>query len=222
MPSIMEVSSPEPSLNVVLPVALTQLYFKSLALWPSGFEQNMGYNCAFEDDPEKAAQLRPDLTISVFAVPAGFRALEEDKIHVKRLIVASPKLLRQTRITKPIDLEQFPYATLSRLDCKYFYVTTPRGDTMVIEPRESFNANDPFAAHEAARLGIAFAVLPEWMVLDDLDSGALISLLPSWPPQTHIIRVRISRQCTYPAETRALAKLMLEKLKNIQGIEVRN
>jgi len=206
------------SLRVVLPVALTQLYFKSLDLWPGDCSGEFRYECVFEDDPHKISRLRPDVTISIRESQTRFKPLSEGQMKVRRVIVVSPDLIKNTTVKTPKDLELFPFATLTRANCRYFYVTTPAGETMVIEPRRSFGSNDLFAAHEAAKHGIAFAVLPKFMVEDDLYSGRLISLLPAWLTQPYIVQSEISSNCQNLVKAQKLSSSLLEKMNTIPGI----
>lgn len=209
-------------LRIVLPVALTRLYFKITDLSRSRLVQNIDYMCSFEDDAQKIARIKPDVWLSLVPDPHGVAASRKGAVRVRRLIVASPKLLGSVHVRQPKHLEDMPYATLSRAEPARFYVNTPHGETMEITPGCRFNSNDVFAAHEAANLGIAYAVLPKLMVMDDLNSGRLISLLPAWTPKESVLTISVSPACEFPEQAALLAHLMLSKLAQIPGVTFRS
>jgi len=206
--------------SVILPVALTELYLKSKELWPSDSAKGFSYSCMFEDDLAKISEIQPDLAITMTKHSMDSQSIDRDSLIVKRVIVASRDLVGDATISKPADLEKLPYATLDRSTCKHFFVTTPYGETMVVESKKVVGSNNLFAAHEAVKHGIAYAVLPKFMVLEDIRNGALISLIPKWPPQPYIIRTAISPYCKHPKRISFLENSLLERLKHIPGIEM--
>lgn len=208
-------------IGIVLPLALTQLYFESLDLWPSGQSQGISYSCAFEDCPSKISKMEQDIQISLTDTTVQGGESLKPRIYVRRAIVVAPSLLGERFVMSPADLSRLPYATLCRNDLECFTVMSPEGETVKVHPKRYFEGNDLFAAHEAAKQGIAFAILPEWMVRDDIAAGRLFRLLPGWMPSHKRIEVMISKGCQNVTKANLLADLMIEKMKSIPGIEVR-
>lgn len=217
--------APNPTdIGVVLPVALTQLYFDSLEFWPASQAHGISYACAFEDKPEKIAKMAPDIQISLMDLPNdpvdGTSGKFQRQIYVTRRIVAAPSLLGEAYVLTPSDLEKLSYATLSRNDLKPVSLTSKCGQHATVMPQRYFKGNDLFAAYEAAKQGISFAILPEWMVIEDIAQGHLMTLLPDWRPQYKSIQIRISQNCQNTQHAYVLRDLLIEKLRTIPGIDV--
>ena len=209
-------------IGIVLPLALTQLYFESLDLWPSGEPHGLSYSCAFEDCPAKIAKMAPDVQIKLTDMLVCDGGLSHTEIHAKRLVVASPSFLGEACVMTPVDLSPLSYATLCRSDRKCFNLKSSNGETVTIRPLKCFEGNDLFAAYEAAKQGIAYAVLPEWMVMDDIEAGRLIRLVPGWAPDCKRLEITISERCGNTLHASLLVGLMIEKMKCIPGIEVKS
>lgn len=168
--------------TVILPPSLTQLYLNNQSGSKRRPRQPVSYSCVFDDRAEIIESIAPDLLIKIGPLGA-VNSSRQEQLKMKRAIVASPKLIEHQRPRTPAELELLRYASLSREDPKYFFINQPELETVVIEPKLSFGSNSISAAHEGALQGIAFAVLPTWLVSHDIEEGRLISLLPKWHPE---------------------------------------
>jgi DNA-binding transcriptional LysR family regulator len=56
---------------------------------------------------------------------------------------------------------------------------------------------------EAVREGLGVAVLPNWLIEDDLRSGTLVSVLPRWRPKDVMVHVVYAGQRVLPARVGA-------------------
>lgn len=58
----------------------------------------------------------------------------------------------------------------------------PRKQTKILKLKPAFTTDNIYAAIVAVREGVGYGILPFWAVQDDLDSGQLVQLCPSWRP----------------------------------------
>ncbi|ACI50952.1 transcriptional regulator, LysR family [Gluconacetobacter diazotrophicus PA1 5] len=129
---------------------------------------------------------------------------------VRLLMVASPGLLaRVGQPTHPRDLEQIPGFV-------YTNVATPgqirlhhaqAGEYTIVQPGR-LHANNAEAFRPFLLAGLGIALLPEFMIWDDLAAGRLVNVLPEWqvtPVAIHLV--------TPPGQTRpARVSVLLEYL----------
>ncbi|ABD90103.1 LysR family transcriptional regulator [Rhodopseudomonas palustris] len=102
----------------------------------------------------------------------------------RRILVASPGFLRQCEpISRPRDVarQQCLIFTLQSGDCWY----ARRSDDSSTEPLQiavsgNMRANDSEALQGAALAGLGIALLPSWLVGDDLRAGRLVVPLAGW------------------------------------------
>jgi len=78
---------------------------------------------------------------------------------------------------------------------------------------ESIVVNDPSAQREAARLGLGVAMLAVPDVMHDLESGALVRLLPRWYSDAGAISLYYASRTLLPAKTRAFVDFIGEAFK---------
>jgi DNA-binding transcriptional LysR family regulator len=62
-----------------------------------------------------------------------------------------------------------------------------------VEVRSKLHANDARVLRDAARRGIGIAVLPEFLVLDDIRKGDLVSLLEETPIPSFWLKAIVPR-----------------------------
>jgi DNA-binding transcriptional LysR family regulator len=134
---------------------------------------------------------------SVIARPAGTIALQ---------LAASP-LLSNSRPTpkEPKDLRSWPWVSL---DGSQFW--SARELTLRREGAEQTLRVSPVllsegvtSVREAVRTGLGIAVLPNWLIEDDLRTGALVSVLPRWKPKELSVHVVYAGQRVLPARVGA-------------------
>lgn len=88
-----------------------------------------------------------------------------------------------------------------------------RGDVVeAVAVRGSFSANDATCLQQGARVGAGIAMLPTYLVADDLRAGALIRVLPEWNvPEMGIHAVYQSRR-QMPAIMRSFLDFLVARL----------
>ncbi len=134
---------------------------------------------------------------SVIARPAGTVALQ---------LAASPLLAKNRPTPKmPADLQAWPWVSL---DGSQFW--SPRELTLHRDGVEQTLRVAPVllsegitSVREAVRAGLGIAVLPNWLIEDDLRSGALVPVLPRWKPPELSVHVVYAGQRVLPARVGA-------------------
>lgn len=83
--------------------------------------------------------------------------------------------------------------------------------TLHLKP--SFITDNIFAALTAVKEGVGYAVLPHWVVREDLRSGALVELCPMWHPPTVMLSVAYAQARFRPARVKAFLDFLRAELE---------
>jgi DNA-binding transcriptional LysR family regulator len=132
-------------------------------------------------------------------------ALTDDRVvarplgEIRRYPVAAPSFLSTHRIpNKPAGLETLPWVALSSRqfggsrDVTLYSGTATH--TLQIAP--VMISEGVTSMREAVRMGLGLAVLPEWLIEEDLVSGRLVRILPKWQAKP------LAAQIVYPVQRR--------------------
>ncbi len=102
----------------------------------------------------------------------------------RRILVGSPAYLgKHGAPDEPGDLSRHECLIFAfqPTDAWYFHCPADRdSDAIEVTVRGNFRANDSEALLYAARDGLGLALLPTWLLGDDIRTGRLIPLLPAW------------------------------------------
>lgn len=125
-----------------------------------------------------------DATLRIAAMPdSSLRARRLCDIQAR--IVASPGYLEaRGRPSHPTDLsghDALLYTNVSSPDIWRFQ--GPGDQIVVVQPRARMRVNSGEAMLPALRAGIGVAILPEFIIGNDLSTGALEAILPDWTPR---------------------------------------
>jgi DNA-binding transcriptional LysR family regulator len=104
---------------------------------------------------------------------------------ITRRVVAAPDLLRRSRTAKdPSDLKSWPWAALSGRQfgghANTVTFVAPGGGVRTLRIEPVLTSEGVTSLREAVLAGLAIAVLPDWLVRDDLAAGRLAPALPRW------------------------------------------
>lgn len=134
----------------------------------------------------------------------------------RQIAVASPDLVeRFTDVDCPAELADRPsisIATLPNANCWAFR----RADQMVeveVHPRIAVDTTQ--AAREAALLGAGFAVLPDFLVSEDIRQGLLVELAKGWQLQEGGVFVVYPPGRFRPSRVSAFVALLIEHHRRI-------
>jgi DNA-binding transcriptional LysR family regulator len=151
---------------------------------------------------------------SVIARPAGTIALQ---------LAASPLLTKNRPTPKePIDLQSWPWVAISGSQFWSARELTLRRDgaerKLPLSP--VLLSEGVTSVREAVRTGLGIAVLPNWLIEDDLLSGALVPVLPRWKPPELSVHVIYAGQRVLPARVAAFIDFAVRYLTS-EGMERR-
>ncbi|MGP1256828.1 MAG: LysR family transcriptional regulator [Kiloniellales bacterium] len=166
-------------LKIVAPVALGQLQLADAVLSFQQAYPDLAIAWLLQDGAIRFAEIGCDLWIKVGRVPDESLVVRPLG-RVERMVVASPKLIRDRDLLVPEDLGDLPCAALEPFEAGRIPLSNRRGDAKTIAARVVLTTNNIFAAQKAARMGIGYAVMPRWLVETDLKIGALVEVLPDW------------------------------------------
>lgn len=138
-------------------------------------------------------------------------ALTEERVvarslgEIKRFPVAAPGFVREHKgISRVESLRECPWIALassqfggSRAVVLYSGATQA---TLEIEP--VMISEGVTSMREAARMGLGVAVLPEWLIEEDLISGRLVRVLPKWQAQPLPAQIVYAGQRRLPLRVR--------------------
>lgn len=100
---------------------------------------------------------------------------------VRRVLVASKDYLAtQTVGSDPTSLTELDWLALAPVQNIPLSFRNSEGDTIKIKPAPHMFTNDAQALHRLAQAGAGLAIVPEFLVAPDIESGAMESLLPNW------------------------------------------
>jgi DNA-binding transcriptional LysR family regulator len=112
---------------------------------------------------------------TVVARPAG---------RMMRYLAASPEFLSSRPSPRqPDDLRDWPWLMLSGVQYgggSVVKLFSAKKETTSFRVKPVLLSEGVTSLRQAARLGLGIAVLPDWLVRDDLPAGTLVRVLPQW------------------------------------------
>jgi DNA-binding transcriptional LysR family regulator len=131
--------------------------------------------------------------------------------------VASPAYLRErVAPAEPEALSALDGIVMRSLQSgriRHWTMRNAAGAESMATLSEDIVVNDPAAMREAARLGLGVALLAMPDVLPDLESGALVRLLPRWYADAGAISVYFASRTLLPGKTRVFVDWIAETFK---------
>jgi DNA-binding transcriptional LysR family regulator len=124
-----------------------------------------------------------DVAIRVGLQPPESHAIVAHKLtSYRRVLVASPTYLRRHGEPKrPEDLGEHEAVSETRESgARVTWTLRRSGQERRVQPTVRLRCNARYALREAALRHVGLALLPEWLVADDVKRGRLRILLPRW------------------------------------------
>lgn len=150
-------------------------------------------------------------------------ALPDSSLRVRRLggisgrIVAAPFYLdRHGRPSHPAELSDhrcFSYAYVDTPDLWRF--TGPGGEEVAVRPAGPLRANSGDAMLPALRAGLGIAILPDFIVQEDIAAGRLESILENWSRQPVSLHLLTPPGEPRPARVRLLGDYLATRFRAI-------
>jgi DNA-binding transcriptional LysR family regulator len=135
---------------------------------------------------------------SVVARPAGMIGFH---------LAAAPSLVKKHPVArKPADLKSWPWMSVSGYQfwsSKEVTLVARDGAKQTVPFSPVLISEGVTSLREAARAGLAIAMLPDWLIEEDLKSKQLVRVLPQWRPHHLPLHVVYASQRPLPARMSA-------------------
>ena len=119
--------------------------------------------------------------------------------QIRRYPVAAPSFLSGRRSPRtPADLQAWPWLTLSNLQfgsSNSIELYASRSEQR-LQIKPVMISEGVTSLREAVRMGLGVAVLPEWLIEEDMVAGRLVRVLPKWQAR------ELAAHVVYPAQRR--------------------
>ena len=128
-------------------------------------------------------------------------------------LVASPRLTGLQAVQQPQDLADLPWIANSNLDSPTHWVlASAQGQQTEVQGRAAHQSNSSNAIRALALAGLGVAVLPDWLVQDDVRSGQLQRVLPEYALPNQPIHLVFHGSRHLPRKTRVFIDFLAEHL----------
>lgn len=128
-------------------------------------------------------------------------------------LVASPALLDGRELRRIEDLSALPWIGNSNLAGPPGWTFNhPRHGEVEVKVSPGHESNSATAIRALALAGLGLAVLPEWMVLDDLGNGRLVRVLPDYRLAAQPVHVLFPNSAHLPRKSRVFIDFLAEHL----------
>lgn len=129
-------------------------------------------------------------------------------------LVCSPRYLEQrSRPRKPEDLHAHELITFTYEDFRHKWVFKKKEMSQGLSIKPALTVSNAATIRQCARDGAGIALLADWTISDDLQSGRLIKVLPDWrisgTASASAIWLVYPSNRFVPAKTRAFADFLL-------------
>ena len=167
------------TLRVVAPIALGQRHLIDATMdWQRAFP-NLQINWQLDDSELNLAETGADVWIRI-GRPRDDRLVVRDLAQVERLVVDLSSVGKPGEISDPKSLEGLQAVSLSPFEGQKLPLTHQTGAKVTIRANSRLVTNNIFAALNAVKMGSGFAIMPRWLIADELSDGMLIDICPEW------------------------------------------
>ncbi|HEX2749451.1 MAG TPA: LysR family transcriptional regulator [Verrucomicrobiales bacterium] len=144
----------------------------------------------------------------VVARPAG---------SIRQYLAASPPLVeRNSRARSPGDLESWPWVELSGIQFREQNRVTlydSKGKEHVLSISPVLLSEGVTSIREAVLAGLGVALLPDWLIREDIRSGRLLRVLPRWKAKDMPMHVVYPSRRALPLRVRAFVDFAADYYK---------
>ncbi len=141
--------------------------------------------------------------------------------HITLGLAASPSLVKSRPPVKTLaDLRGWPWINLSGFQFwnpREVTLHRPDGALQSLAISPVLLSEGVTSIREAARAGLGIAVLPDWLIREDLDSGRLIRILPKWKCPDLPMHVVHASHRLLPRRVRAFVEFAVTYLAKALG-----
>lgn len=163
------------------------------------------------------------LNSSVYDLWIRVGDVDNDQVVVRKIGYAQRALICAAhlgRVEHPRDLESSPAVRISTAIPKYVELRHSTGEKFSLEQRCVFTTDNLYAAREAVREGLGYAVLPLWSVRAELDCGTLVRTCEAWTPPPMLLSFSFLPDGKRPARVTALLEYLKSEFSRGDGAAV--
>jgi DNA-binding transcriptional LysR family regulator len=137
--------------------------------------------------------LEESFDLVVGALPASYPNVMDVPLCPYRIVLCAAPAYADSKGAPehPTELIEHDCVTSVLMGNTWVFENPP--STISVEVRSKLHANDTRVLREGALSGIGIAVLPHFLVADDLRSGALVELLPQYPIPSFWLKALVPR-----------------------------
>jgi DNA-binding transcriptional LysR family regulator len=154
---------------------------------------------------------------SVIARPAGTITLH---------LAAAPALVKSRSTVKELaDLKSWPWISLAGRqfwNANEITLFSRDGVEQTLRISPVLISEGVTSIREAVRDGLGVALLPDWLIKDELNSGELVQVLPKWKARDLPIHVVYAGQRVLPTRVSAFIDFAVRYLSRVRTAEQRN
>ena len=166
-------------LNVTVPAVLAQSTFIDRIAAFADAHPNVDLSLDFSDLRRDVISGGVDVAIRMGWLRDS--ALKARKLgDVSRLLVGATSFVKaQTAPERPEDLAEWRWLEFAPVRRKPEYLRAG-GESVQVRGPATISVNDAHAMHRLSRTGAGLAILPEFLVAEDLAAGVMTHVLPDW------------------------------------------
>jgi DNA-binding transcriptional LysR family regulator len=147
---------------------------------------------------------------NVVARPAG---------SIGQYLAASPALVQSRPGAKsPANLHSWPWIELSGYqfrEAKKITLFGPNRVEQVLSIAPTLTSEGVTSIREAVLAGLGIALLPDWLIRDDIRSGRLVRVLPNWCAKDLPMHVVYAAQRVLPVRVRSFVDFAVDYLTQV-------
>lgn len=181
----------EGHLRVKGPTTLTSMYLGKIFCDFHARNPGLTFEIVLLDRSVNPLEENFDLVIG--ALPASYPNVMDVPLCPYRIVLcAAPAYIDgKGAPEQPTELIEHDCVTSVLMGTTWMFENPP--SSVSVEVRSKLHANDTRVLREGALSGIGIAVLPHFLIADDLRSGALVELLPQYPIPAFWLKALIPR-----------------------------
>lgn len=143
---------------------------------------------------------------------------------IRRYLVGAPELVRSRgAVRRPSDLQDWPWLNLAGTQFEggnKVHLLHRRSPEVELQIAPLMMAEGVTSLREAVRMQLGIAVLPEWLITEDLVSGRLVRVLPEWSARNLPAHVVHPVQRRMPERVRRLADFATDYMSSVLRVGV--
>lgn len=148
---------------------------------------------------------------SAIARPAGLITLH---------LAAAPALVKKRKAPKTLEaLKAWPWISLAGSQfwsSKEITLFNRDGKEQTLRIAPVMISEGVTSVREAVKDGLGVALLPDWLIKDELESGELVTVLPQWKAKDVPLNFVYAGQRVLPARVSAFIDFALQRLRPLQ------